>query len=358
MTTYQLVPYLVAVTIRTSPSDVRPIEDVDARGTTLVDAIAKVLSAARGQLFQDPDDEHRRLGVTSLHKGARALFVELTPGRSGVRSSILKADGTQVDRDVDDTELTPVRHLFYAPAGGHHILMFAERVGQAGAVTISTRLLQQTFEKYMPDLRLEVKPAMTEDVLRRMTADQPVKAIVFKRPRPADPGGKLIEVAGKSVEVEVRMKPRRRHYWSIQQLPGVDGAPTTEGLLGVLAPVLNADKDRTDAVNSLLDDGWESSLAMRMPGGTQRLVNVGSSRSITMSFPINPEDDGDEPLERPNEELFRRACTDTLAMLEGQYNVRANAAEDCLWPADEWNDSSTDLWEVRWDVSGTQPSPS
>jgi hypothetical protein len=293
--------------------------------------------------------------VTKLSRGAKIVFVELTPGRSGVQSKIRKKDGTDFDRDVEDTEFTPLRHLMYAPPGGHHIILLAERVGTAGALTMSSRLVKGTFDKYYPDLRLSISPAMREDLLRKATDDHPVKALVFKRPRPIDPGGKLIEVASESVEVEVRLTPRRRRYWLSKALPKGPGdeRPTRESMLGILAPIVHPEMSEQAAVQSLLDEGWHSSLSVKMPGGTQRLVDVHASKAVTMSFPILSEADETIDAGRPDDEQFRTACADTLLLLEGQFNVTASSAGDCKWSESPWEDEPGAEWEVVWDDPGT-----
>ncbi|MET8846628.1 hypothetical protein [Amycolatopsis sp. NPDC004625] len=350
MTTYQLVPYLMSVAVHGSPTDIRPTKDIDGNGFHVLDALAKIFAASRGILFRDPDDQNRHLIISKLHRGKEAIFVEIQPGRSGIKSEIRKADGTRMSRDEVDTEFTPVRHCYYCPPGGHHVIVIAERVGLAGATTMSYTLLSKTFEKYFDGLKLNNLPAMTEDLLRKSVEEQPVKALVFKRPRAGEGSDKLIMVSNESVEVEVRLTPRRRKFWTSKSLPqGTEDRPTRESLLGVLVPVLKPGVQEDDAVKALLDEGWESSLAVKMPGGTQRLVNVHSSRAVSMSFPIVSETDDGATASRPSDDEFKAGCVEILELLSGQYGLTDRSAGQCKWDTHEWNDASAEPWEVVWD---------
>jgi hypothetical protein len=361
MTTYQLVPYLLTVTVRKSPDDIRPLADLDGKGTSLSDVVCKTMLAAKGRLFQD-EHPHRWLSVTALHRADPGVFIELTPGRSGVQSSIVKTDGRQLDREFQDTEFTPVRLFMYCPSTGHHAILLAERVGSTGAMTMFADLLKQNFKPRFPSLMLKIRPAMTEDVIRKATEGQPIKALVFTRPRPIDSDGKLIEVAGESVKIEVRMRPRRNRKWLAAMLPkNSDQQLTRESLLGVLAPVIHREQSEDAALASLLEEGWQASIQIKIPGGTERLVNVGSSRAITMSFPIVPQGSGSEDSSgRPTNEQFRATCLDTLRLLQGQYSIDSITNQDCRWPMTQWTGTPDEQpWEVYWDgQAGITPTNS
>ena len=147
MTTYQLVPYLVSVRPRGYESDVRPLFDVDAQGTALIDVISKIFSSARGRTFVDPRDTSKALEIARLQRGDRALFVELQPGRAGVSSLVRKQDGTSFEREVRDTEFTPIRHVYFFPSGGSYALLFAERIGQSGALNYVHSTLERNVQQ-------------------------------------------------------------------------------------------------------------------------------------------------------------------------------------------------------------------
>jgi hypothetical protein len=347
----------MSVTVRNSPSDIRPTKDIDGNGTSLVDVLAKIADSARNTFFTDPDDPVRQLMFTSIHRGPRTLLMRIEPGRAGVRSEIHKPDGTRVPRDVVDTEFTPVRHFIYFPAGGNFAIVLAERVGNAAAVTMWSRILTRTFEHRYEHLKLRFEPAMTEDVLRRATSEQPIKALVFRRPRSSDPSGRTMRVAGEEVELEFRMIPPRRRSWISRNLPkGKEDVPTKESLLGVLAPMLKPGHNDGDAIQALVEEGWESALSVKMRSGAQRVVNVASSRAVSMTFPIFSEAEEKAGPAHPTNEQFQSACADTLKLLEGQYGITDTVDSHCDWDEDEWFDESDETWTVVWDEPGQSES--
>lgn len=348
-TTYQIVPYLLSVGVKGSSTETRPIWDINGKQATLLDAVAKTVAASRGRQFPDQTTPERKLEVAALQVGDHALYMRWQPGRSGIESEIRRPDGETVSRSTKDTEYVPVRHVLICPPGSAFALLFAERVGQVGAVTMTTRLLQGTFQKYNGDLRLRAAPAVTSEVMHKMIADQPIKGLVFKRPRTGDAEGHMINVSGEPVHFRVELSPRRRHFWKIDKLPKETASQevTTASLLGVLAPVLRPGVDHEQAVASLLEEGWQSALSVKFPNGSQREVNMTESHATTMSFPI--VDSADDIGERPTDEQFRQACEDALGLFEGQYGIGSDAPKLCQWTDDEWQDPGTP-WEVQWEV--------
>lgn len=355
---YQLVPYLLSVGVRGNATEQRLIGDLDTKGASLHNAVAKIAAASRERHFTDPGNAARRLELSALHRGEQTVFIEWNPGRSGIESSIRRHDGTVLPRSVKDTEFVPVRHVIFSPANSSYALLFAERVGTTGAMTMSSKLLKDTFGKYYPDLRLDIEPAVTTAVLQKMIEDQPIKTLIFTRPRPGDVSGRFAKVAGESVELEVRMRPARRRWWNLKGLPteGESQQVTAASLLGVLAPQLRPDLNEQDAVNSLLEDGWEPSLQVKFKGGAQRQVNMATAHSTTMSFPIIPEEEDQGP-ERPTDEQFRDACASVLQLFIGQYSLDERSPASCRWAEAEWQDEG-DAWEVQWDEpDAPQPAP-
>ena len=341
--TYQIVPYVINVQVRGNATELRPLWDLDARGATMQSAIRGIASAARGRNFVDPSDDRRRLQVKSVKCGAGTVFVEWEPGRAGIESNIHREDGSSVPRRAADTEYIPVRHLFFLPPGGYNGFLLAERVGVHGAVTMAATLLRASFNARHDTLRLVVQPAMTAEVLKRQIDQQPVKALVFKRPRENDPTGRNMLVAGQSVSVEIRMRPGRNKFWRRDQLLDNEGT-----LLGVLNPVLQADVQSGPSIEQLIGDGWEASYEVIMPNRTTRLVSVAQTRSTTMSFPILPPDK-DEGLRRPSDDEFREGCASVISVFAGGHGPAAESASNCRWEAAEWALGPDDEpWKVVW----------
>src|SRR4051812_27092391 len=120
---YQLVPYLMSVSVRGKSDELRPIWDLDAKKTSLHDTLTKIALASRGRHFIDPNDPARKLELSSLRIGDETIFTEWHPGRSGIESSIRRQDGSVVPRTALDTEFVPVRHVIFSPPGGFFAIL-------------------------------------------------------------------------------------------------------------------------------------------------------------------------------------------------------------------------------------------
>lgn len=357
-TTYQLVPYLLKVNVRGKPLETRPINDLDGSGATLSEAVLRIFDGLRGRELVDPADDNRKLRLNVLRGGDRTAFIELGPGRSGIVSRLERApadDGGSpeiINRTRRDTEYIPVRHAFYYPAGSHYATLLAERVGVSGAVTFLAQVLRKTFNAYYPDLVLDIVPAVTGEVMRKMAEGRPVKSLVFTRPRPSDTSGKMLMVAGEAVEVEVRVKTPRRRRWGWKALSTTAGEVTRDSLLGLLAPALGSEASDGE-VQRLLDENWQAAIELTLPNGAVRTVNVASSDAVTMSFPIPERIPSDD---RPDELDFTAACHETLKLFDGQFGLHAQSIGGYRWDDAEWTPAADDKrWKVAWDEPG-QPA--
>ncbi len=346
--TYQLVPYLMQVHVRGKPSETRVISDIDGNQLALADVLARVLDAMRGVEFTDPDDANRKLQLTRLSRGSRTIFAEFSPGRSGIASSIVQ-DGSTFTRTVKGTEYVPVRHVFFFPQGSHAAVMLAERVGVSGAVTMASQALTRTFATYMSQLLLTIGPAVTAEVMRKLTAGRDVKSLVFTRPNPRDANGKVMHIAGEQVAMEVRFKAPRRRRWGYDALPKENGEVTRDSLLGLLAPHVAAAGVGAD-VSHLREEGWTAAMEVRLPNNTTRTIDVAASTATTMSFPIGDEDSGAVD-DRPTDDEFKAACVATLSVFGDQYGIDSGVASQCQWSAEEWY-SPDERWKVPWDEHG------
>jgi hypothetical protein len=346
--TYQLVPYLISAAVRNNPTELRPIWDLDAKESSLHAAVSKISSGSRGKEFTDPDTATRKLELVSLRRGTDAIFSCWQPGRSGIEGTLRKPGGQVIARATTDTEFTPLRQVAFFGRGSFHAILLAERVGTAGAISLVSRLLRRTFAAKHPDLRMDIHPAITHEVLDKMVKEEPIKSLVFTRPRSNDPTGQGMLIHGQSVDIEVRMRASRRHSWTWESLPkNSEGVVTKESLLGIVAPFLREGENESTAIAALLDERWDASVGVKFKNGAQRQVNVGSGHATTMSFPIIPPD-ADTGLIRPTDDQFRQACVDTLALFEGQYGIDTSVAVRCQWDAGEWDDPD-DPWEVTWE---------
>lgn len=346
MATYQIVPYLVTARLREFGGEDRPVHDMDANGLHLRDVLANIFDSAKGKTFVDPDSNARHLEIGSVHVGARAVFVVVRPGRSGIESTLNKSDGSTIARETADTEFVPIRYLFYFPSGGRSAILLAERAGPHSAIKLVNMLIDKALLRHKGELVLVIAPAVTEEIMRTLIKDQPIKALVFTRPRPNDPDGRHWNIANHSAKFNVSVTPPRRARWTFNDLFG-SGDVDARKLLGQVTPILKPDvKDRQAAINALLDDGWESSMRVQLKNGAERLVSMTTHPASTMSFAV-VEGDLDNAA-RPDDVQFEDGAVNVLTMFEGQFAVRDVAGQRPLWNTKEWENAST-RWEVATD---------
>ncbi len=350
---YQLVPYLLQVHVRGKPSETRPVDNIDAKGTTLLDVLARSADALRGKTLLDPEDSNRKLRLTRVRTGDRMLFIEFEPGRAGLKSTI--EGDTIFKRKEGDTEYTPLRYAIYFPSGSHAAILLAERAGQASCVTMASRFLISNFGTMLGDLILTVNAAVTGDVMNQMTRERPIKSLVFTRPVGRDVSAKLMHEAGVTVPMEIRFRAPRRRSWRWNELPAdASGDITAESLLGILAPEIGETGD--GAASRLLDQGWDVATEVKFANGATRTVNVTSHSSITMSFPIHDPDQNPDA-GQPDDDEFRQACVRTYELFKDQYGIRGDVGIHVVWDDEEWTaPAGMSAWKVVWDESCIAPT--
>ena len=170
---------------------------------------------------------------------------------------------------------------------------------------------------------------MTERLLAQLDEQRPVRGLVFKRPWSGDASGRSIEFSGERFRTDIRLSPPRNTRWKLGSFrrPGEDSLGA-EDLLGYIAPVLRPGLDRDEAVGTLLDEAWEASAEIKMPGGTRRLINVGERQAHTMSFPIGDAEGEGDVRERPTDDEIAQAVREAIDFFTGQYTIDAASSAD------------------------------
>lgn len=354
MTTYQLVPYLVSVRVRGMQQETRPLSDLLGNGTVeLAGELASVLHAHRGGLRQEHGEvsSPAQLQVDSVRSGRRALYAVVSPGRSGIESTIRRATGETVDRRFSDHELIGKRHVMYYPANGHRAVLLAERIGGAGAIGPLTKLLKSAWGTRYPETVLTIAPAMAQQALGAALNEQPIKQLVLTRP--TAPNGSLM-VGGKQTTISTVLKPPRRQRWARKDF-AKGTANISTAILSEVASILRPGADPEKAAQAMLDDGWQVAVTLNLPGGTERTINVSSTTAVSMSLQIL--EGQNEPDHRPTDEEFGNACRKVISDgLLAQWDIHPSSSPACSWDDTEWDSAGS--WKAVWNVVQPSPDPS
>lgn len=352
MTNYQLVPYLVSVSLRGKPDETTALDDLFAGGLRLEDELAGALAAGLGQILVNDGAPPMRLRVDQVATAQRLLVTEVAPGKSGIESTIRKKNGASTKREYADVELVPVRHLMLYPGGGHRAVLFAERVAGNGAITVLAEYLRDMWASKHNQMLLNIRPAMSNAAMKAAIDARPITRIKLIKPRLLN--GNLM-VGGQSVEYDLQIRPPRNKVWKLKNL----GA-TPEAILSEVSPVLRPDAAKSQgareaAAKQLLEEGWQVGVTLSLPGGNSRTVLVDDSSAISMSFPM-VEDDSILRA-RPSNDDFVAACKAVVTDgFLGEWGLAEHAGKDCQWPAIPCKNQSG--WKVQWDVlssPGTDP---
>lgn len=358
MTTYQLVPYLVSVHIARKQDETRPLDDIAGGKEDLATELAGLLAAHKGGLRVEAgvSQTPAQLQVDSVQVGQRTLYTVIAPGRSGVQSTIRRLSGETVDRNFADHELIGVRHVLFYPPNGHRAVLFAERVGNSGAITGLIRLVKAAWKTRFPETVISFEAAMSEQALAGTLAMQPIKQLVLTRP--TAPNGSLM-IGGQSSTVTTAIRPPRGKKWKAKDFSqtGDDSTETVlseHGVLSAVAPILRPGVDPDKAAQAMIDEGWQVAVTLKLKGGTERTVNVGSTTAVTMSLQIIEGEN--EPDHRPDDaeiaDASRKVISDGL--LE-PWDIHPTSASACTWSDDEIVDPGD--WKAVWDVVQPPPDP-
>lgn len=356
VTGYAVVPYLLSLHVKKSPSDIRPINDVDQKGTKLIDVIAETYFGVKDHKLVHPKETTRSLTITELHRGDRAIFAHVRPGRSGITSSIEGPSGAY-NRTAQDREHLWLRQALIFPSGGKYAFLLSERVANIGTSSMTNLLLAPNLARAFPGLQPSMVAAMDEDVLRDVIKAQPVAKMTFRRPRRGDKDGAFLMVNGKSVSLDLVIKPPRKQSWTLGSLAGGDkDLPELNDMMGILLPILRPGVEDSDAVRAeLLDEGWEPSLETRR-GGSRKTLQVGTTTARDMSLMITG-DDGNPLQDTPDDEQFRKACISALELFAGRFGLPSDPGPLCQWDAAEWAPTGSPR-EVRWNDTPVATAPS
>jgi hypothetical protein len=348
MATYQIVPYLISLAVRSKPSETRRMDDLDGSGLDILDVAGGIFTTHRAPLrLRNPSNLTAPIHqITSVRRGDRAVFVVIAPGETGIASEVEHANGTHTVRSPKDTEWTDLRHVVYRSPGSHRALLLAERVGQRGAVSPIAGVLRDAWSASKGrDAILKVNAATSEEHMRQAIEDSPITGLRFTLPNPNDPNLAAMSVGGQRTNVELRLRPKRKRGqpspWTIGRFRKGD-EPLITTLLSEVTPILMRGADPEAAAIALLEQGWRTKVEVKLPGGTKRTIDVATDLSVTMSFPVvEGRDDLDD---RPTDVEFADACN---RVIETLYPGEAGGPDPCTWGSDECD--TVKGWKVVWD---------
>ena len=344
---YEIVPYLVTLH-PARVTDLRPINDLDGKKTTLKASVGRIYSALTGVKLTNPLDNTKSLRFVSLQAGANTLLAGVEPGSSGIRSRI-EQDKTIFNRDLPDSEHIPLRQAFVFPSGSTYGWLFSERVAGIGSITISANMLKQNLRKMFPGMVPDVSPAMDQNVVRTAIKESPVKGLRFVRPAPKDASGRFAEIGGKKFNLEVSLRTLRGSKLKVSDLVSGDHiVPTKPEMLGYLVPLIQSDLKDSDKIKAqLLEDGWRPILRVQL-NGKERSVSVGQERTRDLAFPItNPA--GIILAGVPTDDEFKQSCADVLNVFAGSFGLPTDTSGTCQWGTEEFKLKDGDQWEVVWE---------
>lgn len=351
MTTYQLVPYLISVNVKGMPDETRALDDLFADGEQLADELGACLALHAGELYIQPSEVVRPLTLRVEHVGVsgRHLSATMSPGRSGVRSKIRKADGQELDRDFADTELVPLRHYLLYGQGAHRAILLAERVGGAGAITPLAALLKDAWRAQHPETVLKIDAAMAEEAWASSLSKRPVKG--YRLSKSTVPSGNMA-VGKDDLDITVDVRPARRgDRWKLKkQIKKAkrEEKALAEVILREMTPILAPDaENRDEAAAALLDDGWQVAVTLELEGNVTRTVYVESNAALSMSFPIIEGEN--EPKTMPSDddvvEAVKRIISDGMLAAWG---LPKGHEQSCSWISEKRSDVGS--WKAQWDV--------
>lgn len=343
----------MTVHVRGKRSEVRALNNYDNKHSNIVDTFAEIMAAHRGTVMVNPREPSQHLKIDKVHRKSGCVYAVVEPGRNGLVSRLEKLL-TVIHRDYGDTEFVPLRQMLVYKPGQHQALLLMEKAGVVGSKTLTHLMLQASFQRKHTNLGLAIDPAVSEEAVRRVMDKQPIKSLVFHRINPTDATGKTLMLGEPVVQLEVRMTPPRRKFFSRQSLK--DNTVSSESLLGVLAPVIHPDRQGEAGIASVNEEGWQSALELKMPNGTTRTVNVTRQDAITLSFPIEVISGEDD---RPTDDDFQKACVAAVedlaagggAMTDASRMLGFSPGDGALCHTDGAEVTQGTDWEVIWGVN-------
>ena len=341
----------MSVNVKGKPDETRALDDLFAGGEQLADEFAACLAGHAGDLYQQPSQAVRPLTLRVEHVGVagRHLSATMSPGRSGIRSKIRKANGQEVERDFTDTELVPLRHYLAYGQGAHRAILLAERVGGAGAITPLSALLKDAWRAQHPGTVLNIEAAMAEEAWQTSLSKRPVKG--YRLSKSTVPTGNM-QVGKDDLDITVDVRPARRgDRWKLKKQikrAAKTQKPLAEVILREMTPILAPEaKDADAAAANLLSDGWQVAVTLELEGNVTRTVYVESNAALSMSFPVIEGEN--EPKVMPSEDDIVAAVKRIIGdgML-ASWGLPKGHEQSCSWASEMYDDPGT--WKAQWDV--------
>lgn len=345
---YEIVPYTVKVKVQGVAEEFRPLSDIDNAGTSLAEVVARSGQAHMRQLRAETAVAERSMEVQDVFRDGHCAMLQLGSGQSGIQATIRqrrKAGLQRVDVKEEDTTSVALRHVFFYAPGAKVGILLVERVGNHGSLTNLNSLISANLRAHFSTLSLEVRPAMSTEVMERWAKQAKLKAFVLERVHTAT--GEKHELRGMATSQVMRFGAPRRRSWSLGK-NGLSELDQRE-LLTELVPLIpnNATQQDVDAaVDALLEEGWRVSVELHR-AGRRRTVEVKTKAGITMTFPAGSDETSRL---RPENAQFQEACQEALRQLADDITgLGTMDPAACAWSTETWHDDSN--WKAVWGVS-------
>ena len=253
--------YTVRVHGRSKPSDTRLLGDIDDRGSSLLQVLAKYVDG----LKSESDDHLRVVRALSHAVEGDELQLMLQHGQSGVAADIVSDAGElRVHQELSDTTRVRCAVLMHLPAAEANGWMAVHNNNNRYVKGLLMQALTARFRHDFPDLILGAPPYVLGSVLREaVERDRVEKVTLVKMERPSDRANadtdKWVESdLGARVELGIAPRGRDKHLIS-----------------GLLRRFLGGDEHAYGEIvvfGGLTFD--EAKIQVRLENGAQRTFNI------------------------------------------------------------------------------------
>lgn len=345
MTRYLIAPYLVQANFRgAGTSTALPISNINGKGDSLEYALGNILKSMinRTKPYQEKADANKDYLVTAVRAAAgEAYLITVEPGRRGMQSTVRKSTGFHYNRQVGDTEYTPLRHLVYFPKNGYSAIIFAERFGRYGVMTFVRAALSQVLREKYEALTFHIDPLTTLEALDTAT----YKNLTFKAPKKKDSSGRFMNNAPQ-VAIDLAFKARRR----VKSLTTADANGRdrldAKKVFGVLR-----DEGPDAGISAPLDTkGWEASLTVEMDDGLPKTFKIDSD-GPALVYPINGAIVNGVKVgatSYPTDDEYLAVCQRIVDDIAGQYNLTSQTMLPKEGDLKPWTGSNAKSWDVTY----------
>jgi hypothetical protein len=345
---YQLVPYTFSVHVKGRPNELRDLSNLDAAGLTVLEFIAQAARAHEGEPRLEEPTSPTAIQIQQISRSVDVTVLTVGSGQRGIRADVVRTrDGFTTTTDVTESDWTntPVRNVFFAPQGTKGLLL-VERVGQVGVVGKLQKMLSETLRSRYPDLSFVVAPAMSAEAIEAWAKDARIKSIVLRHTH-TKLGESTSKLAGLPFGQVIEFRAPRKQSWGQQLFGGKLDVHAQRTVLTEVVPNMPgvSPEKAAETATQMLEEGWTVALAMRK-GHRQRLVQVSTKASITMTFPATTQGDNNK---RPEHDDFSDACRAALTELAGD-GMSVGEPKLCSWLDAQWEDDG-EPWKGVWGVT-------